>query len=87
MIKNDKNIDIRFVRSLSFLEIGTWLAYSASHKILNFEAFFFVCYMLEHKKMFTFSFELEHIGLLYVKNSKIANPRMSCSIVILSSLT
>ena len=48
--------------------------YAVSHKIPNSDFFFFfffvcVCYMSEHQKIFTFSFELEHI--LYAKNSKI----------------
>ena len=46
--------------------------YAASHKILNFEAFF-LCYMSEHQKIFTLSFKLEHI--LYVKNSKIVKSK------------
>ena len=46
--------------------------YAASHKIRNFEVFF-LCYMSEHQKIFTFSFELEH--KLYVKNSKIVKSK------------
>ena len=35
--------------------------------------FFFMCYMSEHQKIFTFSFELEHI--LYVRSSKIVKSK------------
>ena len=45
-------------------------------KSLTLKHFFFfvcVCYVSEHQKLFTFSFELEHI--LYIKNSKIVKSK------------